>query len=160
MVKIWPYFHSPFELQFLFVFKKNCPKNIFFEIFRWGIILLDFMSFSFRTCKSKNDISYIKYQFSHRFGKVYRWLNMYYSNTKILIFLKITIMSMWIISKNLVWTYRECIFATFEPPYCAFTLSVNVHIVEEKKEVTTKMNLHLVKIYALMFIGKEMCHCC
>jgi hypothetical protein len=33
---------------------------------------LDFMGFSFRISKSKIDISYIKYQFSHKFGKVCR----------------------------------------------------------------------------------------
>ncbi len=36
-------------------------------------------------------------------------------------------------------------FATFESFYHAFTLSVNVHITKEKREVTTKMNLHLIK---------------
>ncbi len=36
-------------------------------------------------------INYISYKFSHRFGKVYKWLNMYYSNIKIIIILKITI---------------------------------------------------------------------
>jgi hypothetical protein len=55
-------FISPYELQFFFVSQKNCPKSIFFESLKRGIILLDFMGvFSFRTSKSKNDISYIKY---------------------------------------------------------------------------------------------------
>jgi len=30
---------------------------------------MDFMGFPFRTSKLKNDISYIKYKLSHRFGK-------------------------------------------------------------------------------------------
>jgi hypothetical protein len=30
---------------FCLVFQKHCPKSIFFEIFRWGIISLDFMGF-------------------------------------------------------------------------------------------------------------------
>jgi hypothetical protein len=47
---------------------------------------LEFMGFFFRTSKSKNDINYIKYQFPHKFGKVCRLLNMYYSNIQILIF--------------------------------------------------------------------------
>ncbi len=55
--------------NFCLLFKKICPTNIFFESFRWGIIPLDFMGFLFKTSKSKNEISYIKYQFSHRFGR-------------------------------------------------------------------------------------------
>jgi len=85
----------------------------FFENFRHGIIPLDFMVFPFRTSKSKNDINYIKYQFSHKFEKVCKWLNMYYSNTRILIFFKVTTMSVWIILKNLLWTYMECTFCHF-----------------------------------------------
>jgi hypothetical protein len=49
----------------------------------------------------------LKYKFSHRFGKVCRWLNMYYSNISIIIIFKVTIMSIWIILNNLVWTYKE-----------------------------------------------------
>ncbi len=71
------------------------------------------MGFSFKTSKLKNDIKYIKYQFSHRFGKVCRWLDMYYSNIRTLIFSSVTTMSIWIILKNLAWTYRECIFCHF-----------------------------------------------
>jgi hypothetical protein len=97
----------------LFYFQKHCPKSNFFESFRWGIIPLDLMGFSFRTSKSKNDINYIKYQFSHRFGKVCRWLNVYHSDIRILIFYKVTTMSIWIILKNLVWAYKECIFCCF-----------------------------------------------
>jgi hypothetical protein len=65
-------FISPYELQFYFIlfFQKNCPKNIFFESFKWGIIFMDFVGFFLRNFKFKNDISYIKYKFSHRFGKV------------------------------------------------------------------------------------------
>jgi len=39
---------------------------------------MDFVGFPFRTSKFKNDINYIKYKISHRFGKVCRGLNMYY----------------------------------------------------------------------------------
>ncbi len=100
-------------MQFLFVFQIFCPKIIFFESFWCGIIPLDFMGFFYKTSKSKIDFSYIKYQFSHRFGKVCRWLNMYYSNIRILIFFKITTMSIWIILKNLICIYKECIFCRF-----------------------------------------------
>jgi hypothetical protein len=51
------------ELQFLFVFQFLCPKSIFFESFRWGIILVNFVGFPFRTSKLKNYINYIKYKF-------------------------------------------------------------------------------------------------
>jgi hypothetical protein len=42
--------------------------------------------FLFKTSKLQNDISYLKYKFSHRFRKVCRWLNMYYSNIKLIVF--------------------------------------------------------------------------
>jgi len=99
--------------NFCLFFNFFVPKTYVFESFRWGTIPLDFMSFSLRIFKSKNDISYIEYEFWHRFGKVCRWLNMYYSNIRIIIILKITTMSIWIIIKNLAWTYRECIFLSF-----------------------------------------------
>ncbi len=89
------------------------PKACVFENFRWGIILLDFVGFPFKTSKIKNGINYIKYKFSHRFGKVFRWLNIYYSKIKITIFKKVITMSIWIILKNLVWTYKECSFCSY-----------------------------------------------
>jgi len=61
----------------------------------------------------KNDINYIKYKFSRRFGKVCRWLNMYYSKIKIITCFRVTTMSIWIILKNLVWTYKECNFCQY-----------------------------------------------
>ncbi len=98
-----------FCLFFNFFGAKACV----FESFRWGIIPLDFVGFPFKTSKFKNDINYIKYKISHRFGKVCKWLSTYYSKIKIIIFLKITTMSIWIILKNLVWTYRECNFCHY-----------------------------------------------
>jgi hypothetical protein len=74
---------------------------------------MDFVGFFVRTFKFLNDINYIKYKFSHRFGKVCRWLNMYYSKIGIIICLKITTMSIWIILKSLVCTCRECIFCWY-----------------------------------------------
>jgi len=94
MVKISPYLISPYKLQFLFIFQYLCPK----------IICLT---------KLKNDINYIKYKFSHRFGKVCRWLNMYYSNIIIIIIFEIKTMSIWIILKNLLWTYKGCNFCQY-----------------------------------------------
>jgi hypothetical protein len=41
-------FISPYELQFLFIFQFFCPKSIFFESFRWGIIPLDRVGFFLR----------------------------------------------------------------------------------------------------------------
>jgi hypothetical protein len=93
-----------------YLFFNFCPKNIFFESFRWNIIHMDFVGFPFRTFKLKNDISYIKYKFSHRFGKVSKWMNMYYSKIKIITFFKVTTMFIWIILKNLVWTCKKCNF--------------------------------------------------
>ncbi len=106
-------FISPYELQFLFVFQFLCPKKYVFESFRWGIILLDFMGFPFRTSNFKNDINYIKCKFSHRFGNVCRWLNMYYSKIKIITFFNVITMFIWINLKNLVWTCRECNFCWY-----------------------------------------------
>jgi hypothetical protein len=59
---------------------------------------MDFVSFPFKTSKFfKKNITYIKYNFSNRFGKVCRWLNMYYSKIKIVTFFKVTIVYIWII---------------------------------------------------------------
>jgi hypothetical protein len=113
MVKIWPYFLSSCELEFLFVFQFFCSKNIFFESFTWVIIHLHFVGFPFKTSKLKNDINYIKYKFSHKFDKVCRWLNMYYSNIRIITFFNVTTMSIWIILKNLVWTCKVCNFCRY-----------------------------------------------
>jgi hypothetical protein len=96
--------------NFCLFFKFFCPKSIFFEIFKWDIIPMDFVSFPFRTSKFKNVISYIEYKFSHKFWKVCRWLNMYYSKIKIMTFFKVTTMSIWIILKNLIWICKECNF--------------------------------------------------
>jgi hypothetical protein len=68
-------------------------KTYVFESFGWGIILMDFVGFPFKTSKLKNDISYIKYKFSHKFGKVCRGLNKYYSKIKIIILENVTTMS-------------------------------------------------------------------
>jgi hypothetical protein len=109
MVKIWPYFYKSIWVAILFYFQIFCPKNIYFEKFYMGIIFIYFVSFPFRTFKFKNDIKYIKYKFSHRFGKVCRGLNVYYSNIRIIIFFKVTTMSIWnIILKNLVCICKEC----------------------------------------------------
>jgi hypothetical protein len=40
-------------------------------------------------------------------------LNIYYSKIKITIFKKVITMSIWIILKNLVWTYKECSFCSY-----------------------------------------------
>ncbi len=97
-------------MQFFLVFQFVYSKSIFFESFRRNIILKIFEGFLFRTSKLKNEINYIKYKFSHRFENFCRWLNMYYSNIRIITFLKIKTISIWIILKNLIRTYRECNF--------------------------------------------------
>jgi hypothetical protein len=53
MLKIWPYFLNPDELQFLFVFQFLCPKKYVFESFTWVIIHVDFVAFLFRIFKLK-----------------------------------------------------------------------------------------------------------
>jgi len=51
---------------FLFL-KKIVPKAFFLKFLDKA---LDFMGFFLGLPNQKNDINYIKYQFSHRFGKV------------------------------------------------------------------------------------------
>jgi len=110
MVKFWPYFHKSIWIA-ISIFKKiSCPKKYVFERFTWGIIYMDFVNFPFRILKLKNDIGYIKYKFSHRFEKVCKWLNMYYSKIRIITFQKVITMFIWIILKNLLQTYKECNF--------------------------------------------------
>ncbi len=113
MIKIWPYFQKSIWVTTFFYFQFFVPKAYVFESFQWGNIPKIFVGFPFRTFKFKNDISYIKYKFPHRFGKVCRWLNMYYSKIKIITFLKVKIMSIWIIKKNLIWTYRKRNFCQY-----------------------------------------------
>jgi len=107
MVQIWPYFHKSIWVAIFVCFSKLCPKSIFFESFKWVISHMDFVGFLFRTFKLKDNINYIKYKFSHRFGKVCRWLNTYYLKIIIITFFKTTTMSIWIILKNLVWIHRS-----------------------------------------------------
>jgi hypothetical protein len=84
MVEIWAYFHKSIWIAIFFNF--FCPKKYVFESFTWVNMHLDFVSFLFRTSKLKNDINYIKYKFSHRFDKVCKWLNMYYSKIILITF--------------------------------------------------------------------------
>jgi hypothetical protein len=123
-------------LQFLFVFQFLYPKSIFFESFKWGIILFDFMGFFFKISKLKNDINYIKYKFSHRFGKVCRLLNMYYSKITIIAFFKVKIIFILIIFKNLVWICKECNFNQYWATITVSTSSLifkrnGAHLVEK-----------------------------
>jgi hypothetical protein len=107
MVKIWPYFHKSIWVAIFVCFSKKLSQKHILKKFKWGILFMAFLGFPFKTSKLKNDISYIKYKFSHKFGKVCRGLNMYYSEIRIIIFFEVTIMSIWIILKNLVWTCKE-----------------------------------------------------
>jgi len=108
MIKIWPYFHKSIWVTiFCLFFNFFCSKVIFFESFRWDIILLDFVHFLFKDFKLKNYINYVKYKFSHKIGKVYKWLNMYYSNIKIIIKKKVTTMSIRITLRKFVWIYKR-----------------------------------------------------
>jgi hypothetical protein len=87
--------------NFCLFFNFSIPKTCVFESFTWVIIHLDLVGFSFRNFKFKNDINYIEYKFSHRFGKVCRWLNMYNSKIIIIMFLEISTMSIWTFKKIL-----------------------------------------------------------
>ncbi len=112
MIKIWPYFHKSIWIAIL-IFNFFVSKTYVFESFTWVIIHLNFVGFPFRTSKLKIDINHINYQSSHRFGEVCRWLKMNYSKIRITTFLKITTICIWIILKNLIWTYRECNFCQY-----------------------------------------------
>jgi hypothetical protein len=111
MVKIWPYFHKSIWVAILFYFQFLCPKNILIFL-KMGHYSYGLCGFPFKTSKLKNDI-YIKYKFSDRFPKVYTWLNMYYSNIRIITFKKVTTMSIWIILNNFVWTCKKCNFCRY-----------------------------------------------
>jgi hypothetical protein len=72
--------------NFYFYFNFFVPKAYFLKVLDGALFLWTLWVFPFRTSKLKNDINYIKYKFSHRFGKVYKGLNIYYSNIRIIIF--------------------------------------------------------------------------
>jgi hypothetical protein len=83
---------------------------------------MDFVGFPFRISKQKNHINYIKYKFSHKFGKVCKWLNMYYSNIRIITFLKITTVTTLALGSRLrqglvkAWAKREAQESNFMLP--------------------------------------------
>jgi hypothetical protein len=137
MVKIWPYFYKSI-LQFLFVFQFLCHKSIFFKKITLVIIHMDFVDFAFRTSKLKSNINYIKYKFSHRFGKVCRWLEMYYSKIKVITFFKVTTMSIWIILKKAYGLIRNVISIDIEPLYHAF-IFIQVNL---KTNMGMNVNIH------------------
>ncbi len=56
--------------NFCLFFNFFVPKAYVLESFTWGIIKMDFVGFSFKPSKLENDISYLKYKFSYKFGKV------------------------------------------------------------------------------------------
>jgi hypothetical protein len=45
MVKIGPYFQSPFEMNFFVFVKKIMPNWYIIEISEWDFILMDFIGF-------------------------------------------------------------------------------------------------------------------
>ncbi len=117
MVKIWPYFHKSIWIAIFVSFSISLSqKHFFLESCRLSIIPLNFLGFFKGFSKLKNDISYMKYKFSHRFGKVCKWLNMYYSNIMIVTFKKLTTMFIWFILKILYELVGSVIFANIEPP--------------------------------------------
>jgi hypothetical protein len=121
-------FISPYELQFFFVFFFFGPKNICFGTFKISHYSYGFCEFSFQDFQVlKNNISYIKYKFSHRFGKICRWLSMYYSKIRIMTFFKATNVSIWIILKNLVWIRKDYDFYHF------WAIPLCIHPRKEKK---------------------------
>ncbi len=95
-------------MQFYFVFKFFVPKAYFLKVLDGTVFLWILWVFLLRLPNLKNDISYIKYTFSHRFVKVCKGLNIYYSNFRIIIKKKVISMSIWIIFNNLVWTCKKC----------------------------------------------------
>jgi hypothetical protein len=116
MVKIWPYFswvHMNYNFLFKFFFQVFCPKKYCLKVLDGALFLWNLWVFFLGLSNFLNDISYIKYKFSHKFGKVCRWLNMYYSKIRIIIFSKVTTMSIWFILNNFVWTCRECNFCQY-----------------------------------------------
>jgi hypothetical protein len=101
------------DYNFCLFFNFFVPKKYFLKVLDGALFLWTLWVFLLGLPNLKNDINYIKYKFSHRFGKVCRWLNMYYSNIIIILFFKVTTMSICIILNNLVWTYRECNFCHY-----------------------------------------------
>jgi hypothetical protein len=94
--------------KFYFIFNFFVPKAYFLKVLDGALFIWTLWVFLLELPNLKHDINYIKYKFSHRFGKVFRWLNMYYSKIKIITFKKVTTMSIWIILNNLVWTCKKC----------------------------------------------------
>jgi len=71
-IKYFKYIPKIFEKTVTKILTKGAPMTPYFVNIPWGITFMDFVGFLFRTSKLKNDTSYIKYKYSHRFAKVCR----------------------------------------------------------------------------------------
>jgi hypothetical protein len=90
MVKVWPYFHKSIWVTIVFCFFNFfVPKAYVLKVLNGVLFLKELWVFILGFSKLKNNINDIKYKFSHRFGKVCKWLNMYYSKIRLITFLKI-----------------------------------------------------------------------
>ncbi len=74
------------SFNYCLFFKKIVPKSFFKKALYGLLFIWTLWVFFLGLPNLKNDINYIKYKFSHRFGKVCQSLNMYYSKIKIIIF--------------------------------------------------------------------------
>jgi len=105
IVKIWPYFHKSIWVAIFVCFSISLFQEHFFENFTWGIIHMDFVGFTFRTYKFKNDMNYINTSFHIDLGM--------FIGDWIITFKKVTTMFIWIIIKNLVWPHWEYNFCWY-----------------------------------------------
>jgi hypothetical protein len=97
--------------NFIFIFQFPCPKSICFSNFyirHYSYGLCEFWIFLLWLSNLKMKLITLNTSFHIDLGRfVCDWTNI------IQIFKKVTTMFIWIILKNLVWTYRECNFCQY-----------------------------------------------
>jgi hypothetical protein len=94
--------------NFCFFKKILCPKSIFLEVLNGALFLWTLWIFLLGLPNLKNKSVTLNTSFHIDLGWFVGDLNMYYSKIKIIIFLKIITMSIWIILNNFIWTCKEC----------------------------------------------------
>jgi hypothetical protein len=116
MVKIGQYFHeSIWVLKLVFFFfnffpKKKFLKALFRALLIWILWVFILGLHNWKMISSSFDVSF---NFWLGVANVHRWVNIYKLNITIMIFKKITTISIWIFFFDFLWTYVECKYCCF-----------------------------------------------
>ncbi len=108
-------------MQFNFFFNCFVPKAYILEVLDGALFFWTLWVFLLRLPNQEMTSTTFNTRFHIDLGWVCKWLNMYYSKIRIIIFLKIITISIWIILNNLAQTCRECNLC------CYWTIILCIH---------------------------------